>query len=132
MRQQNRVFANLDIFVNDHVWSNVGMCSDFRGRMNYRRGVHTRRISRRLVEEFNRSREREIRVVGAQHGSGDGGEVIRHDHHRSLRGPGGGSIFAVGDKGDLTGYGFVDAGDSGDFGVGRTVFQARVQSRGDL
>src|SRR5207302_10091966 len=95
MRQQNRVLANLDIFVNDHVWSNVGMCSDFRGRMNYSRGVHTRRISRRLVDEVNRSPEREIGVVGVQHASGAGGHGICHDHRSRLSGRGGGSIFAV-------------------------------------
>ncbi len=83
-------------------------------------------VGGRLVEKFNRVRESEIRIVGAESGERrearfalDANTVFDKDSG-SASGVQQREVAAVGEKCDLAGGGVVHAGDAGDFGVAIT------------
>ena len=100
--------------------------------MHHRRRMHARLIARRLVEEFESVREGQIRILAAQQGRRNGSELLAHDHRGSLGGPRRPGILGIGHESKLSGARVFDAGNSGNFGVRRTIFQASVESSGNL
>ena len=74
------------------------------------------------MEEFEGARETEIRVFDAQRGRRDDGKVFGDDHGCGLGEPGRGGIFGVGDEGDFSRAGLLDAIEAGDLGVGESRF----------
>ncbi len=84
------------------------------------------------MEQFERTRKAQIRVLGAEHRSGNGREVLANDHGRSPRAARRRGIFGVGDERQFSGTGLFDAVEAGDFRVGRSVFEAQIESRSDF
>ncbi len=132
VRQQYGVVADLDVLVDDYIRADVGVASDLRCGMDDRRGMHSRGIAQRLVEEFEGMRETEIGILDAQCGCRDDGKVLGDDYGCGLGEPGCGGVLGVGDEGEFCGPGLLDAVEAGDLGVGRAVFEARVEGGCDL
>ena len=130
--QQHCVLANPDIAIDDHVRSDVCALSDVGRSVDDRRGVYPRSILRCPVEELDGASERKIGILAAQHRPRYSREALGHDNCRCRRGLGNRDVLWIADKSQLPGGGFLDPGDPGNFGVGRAVFQARAQSRGNL
>src|ERR1035438_338326 len=100
--------------------------------MDDRRGVHSRGIAKWLVEEFEGASETEVGILDAKRGRWDDREGFGNDHGCGLGKPGCGGILWVGDEGDFSWASLLDAVEAGDLGVGRTIFEARVEGGGDL
>ncbi len=86
--------------------------------------MYGRSVGGRLVEEFNRVRESEIRIVGAKGGERREARVA-FDANTVFDEDGGGAsgvkqrkVAAVGQKSNLADGGVVHASDASDFGVG--------------
>ena len=94
--------------------------------------MNSRGIAQRLVEEFEGTREAEIGIFDAQRGCRDDREVFGNDYSCGFGEPRCGGVLGVGDEGEFSGAGLLDAVESGDLGVGGTVFEARVEGGGDL
>ena len=63
---------------------------------------------------------------------GNGRELLGHDHRRSLGGPRRAGILGIGHESELSGARVFDAGNAGNFGVRRTIFQPSVESGSNL
>ena len=124
--------ADLDVLVDDHVRADVGVASNLRRGMNDRRGMHSRGITQRLVEEFEGAREAEIRILDAQCGGRDDGKVLGDDDRCGFGEPRCGGILGIRDECDFSWAGLLDAIEAGDVGIGWAVFEACVEGGGDL
>ena len=94
--------------------------------------MHARLIAWRLREKLERVGEGQIRILAAQQGRGNGRELLGHDHGGSLGRPRRPGILGIGHEGKLPRTSVFDAGDTGNFDVRGTVFQASVESGGDV
>jgi hypothetical protein len=131
VRQQYGVVSDRDVLVDDDIRAKVRAAANLRCRMDDCRGMHSRGIAQRLVEEFEGVREAEIGILDTQRRSGDGGKLFGNNHSCRLGQPGCGGVLGVGDESEFSGAGLFNAVEAGDFCVGRTVFQARVEGSGD-
>ncbi len=84
------------------------------------------------MEEFEGMGEGKIRIFGAQHGRRDGREVLGNNYGGGLGEAGGGGVLGVGDEGEFSGAGLLDAVEAGDVDVGEAVVEARVEGGCDL
>ncbi len=84
-----------------------------------------------LVKEIDGARKGQVWILAAQHAAGDGREVLGDDDSGSRRGFGHGRVLGIGDKGNVPGIGFFDAGDSGDVSVAIRVFERGAEGGGD-
>ena len=109
MRQKNGVVADLNIVIDHNVGGDMGIRADFRGRRNHRGGMNHGLVSWQLVKQVDRARESEIWILAAQHPGWNRRKGIRDDYRCGRRVLGCGSIFWVGDEGDLLGASFFDA-----------------------
>lgn len=129
VRQQHSVVANLGAFVNHDVRADVSILANLRRGMDDRRRMHPDGILRRLVEEFQRFRPCQVRILAAQHRPSDSREVLGNNDSGCFRRLGGGSIFGIGDEGKLPRASLFNAGDASDVDVSRTVLETSIQSR---
>src|SRR5262249_41007227 len=79
MGQQDSVASNADIFLNDYVRSDVCAGCDLGRSMDDGGGVTSRRISRRLIEQLENTREIQIGVLATQQSRRDCREVVGND-----------------------------------------------------
>ncbi len=110
-----------NVVADDDVGADVGFRADGRGGRDDGGGMDSRRISRSLVEEFQRACEGQIGIGDAQGCGGDLAEAGLDQDGGGLRGAGKRSVLGVGDEGDLAGAGLFDSGGGGDLGVGIAV-----------
>ena len=99
MRQQDRVVADLDVIVDDHICADVGVRTQLCRRRNHRARMYSGAVRRSFVEQVNRPRKGEVRILAAQHRGGDSGEVLGDNHGGSGRRLGGRRILWIGDEG---------------------------------
>ena len=64
--------------------------------------------------------------------AGNGGKVFGDDHGCGFGEPRCGRVLLIGNEGDFSGAGLLDAVEAGDLGVGGAVVEARVEGMGDL
>ena len=126
MGQEYGVVADGDFFIDHYVGCNVRVLADFRGWCDHGCSVNPRGILRRLVEQFDGVRERQIGILAAQHRRRDRRKILSHDHGGGPRGAGRGGVLGIRDEGHLAGAGFFDSSYAGDFCVGRAVFQPDI------
>src|SRR5271169_1266019 len=100
--------------------------------MDYRGRVNAGSVARLLIEERDGLRPREIGVASAEHSGRDGRELVVDDYRGRFGGARGRGVFGIVDEGELSGLRVLDAGDAGDFGVGRSVVEARVDGGSDV
>ena len=136
MRQQHRIRPHLDILVDDHVGPDVRVASDSRAGVHDCCRMNSGSVARRLMEEFERPCERQIRILGAQHGGGDSrevlAEILTNDYSRGLGCAGCGRVLGIRHEGEFPGSGLFNAVEAGNFDVRRTVFEAHVEGGSDL
>ncbi len=94
--------------------------------------MHARFVARRLRKKFERVCECQVRILAAQQGRGNGREFLGHNHRGSPCGARGAGILGIGHESELSGARVFDAGNAGNFGVRRTIFQPGVESRSNL
>src|ERR1035438_26351 len=130
--EEDGVVSDDGAFVDHYVRADVRVLAQFGGCVNYRRGMDSGGITRRLVEEFDGLRPRQIRVLAAQHAGRNGGETFRDDYRGCFRGLSRGVVFGVGDKGELARNSVFNSSHGRDFGVESGVFEVGVESFGDI
>ena len=94
--------------------------------------MYTRFVTWRLREKLKSTGKCEIRILTAQQSRGDGrdsSDTMTAEAFGGARRP---RIFGVGDKCKVARPGFLDSGYPGYFKLGRSVFQPRSKSAGDL
>src|ERR1700730_1058404 len=99
-------------------------------------------IAQRLVKEFERMRETEIRILDPQRRCRGCGQGLGEDDGGAFGEAGCGGILLVGSEGDFRRAGLLDAVEAGDFGIDDldtgdpdtegAVIEARVEGGGDL
>ncbi len=134
---EHGVLADDDVFINETVRADVSVGADFCGSGDDRSGMHARRVLWRLVKKFEGAGEGKIGIVAANEGerrcceiAGEGKIVFDEDGG----GAGGfeqGSVAFVGEKSDLTGLGFFEAGHGGDFEFGGRI-EAAIELLGKV
>ena len=117
VRQNDATIANDYVFVDDHVRADGGTRADSRRCMNLRCGMDAGLVFGRLIEKCKGASEGQVRVRTAQGRQGSRREILRNDDRGCFGCLYRGSIFWVGDKGDMPGPSFFDTGDSGDLGI---------------
>ncbi len=119
------------VLANHDVGSKVNITAEPGSGMDDGGGMNSGSVTGRMMEKFERLGEGEIGVLRPQHGRRNGGKILRHNDGGRLSGAGGGGVLGIRNKGEFTGTGLIDAVEAGDFGVGRTIFQLRVQGGGN-
>ena len=119
--QKSCMISNDRAIADDDIGADVGVGADGRGGRDDRGGMHSRRINRSLVEEFQRTSEGQIGIGDAQGSGGDLSECGLDQDGGGLRGAGKRGVLGVGYEGDLAGAGLLEAGGGGDLGVGIAV-----------
>lgn len=124
---QDGVFTEDCVFLDETVRADMRAGGDSGGRRDHRGGVNTRRVFWDFVEKFDCLGEGEIRIWGAELGEG-GFARIALDFDAVFDKNGGGArglqivpIAAIGEEGNFTGSGLLDAGHAVDFGVRITL-----------
>src|SRR6185437_14897804 len=132
MREQYSVLADFDAVLNYHVRSNVGAVADLGRRMHNRSRMYSRRISRRLIKKFQRTRKIQIRIFAAQHRRTESREVFSDNHSRRFGCPRCRGIFRVGYESNLSWAGGFNSRNTVDFGIWRAILQPSTQPPIDL
>ena len=94
--------------------------------------MHARLITWWFTEKLQSVRESEIRILAAQQGRRNSREFLGNDYGGSPRSPCRPGILGIGHEGKLSRPCIFDAGHPGNFDLGRTIFQARVESSSNL
>jgi hypothetical protein len=94
--------------------------------------MHARGVARRRGEKFKGMCEGQVRIFGAQQGRGNGREFLGHNYRGSPGGTRGAGILGIGHESELSRARIFDAGNAGNFGVWRAVFQPGVESGSNL
>jgi len=131
VRQQHRVLADHDVFLDHHIGTNMSMRSYLRSRMHHGRRVHARRIAQRLMEQFESAGKAEIRILRAQHGRRDSREVLGDDYRGGFGRTCRGRVFGIRDETEFSRASLVDSVEPGDFRFRRPVVEARVECSSD-
>src|SRR5437899_5965619 len=92
--------------------------------------MYSRGVRRCLVKELQRLSKRQIGIRSPDRGCLEGGELFIDDHRRCPGGTREGSVFRVGDEGDLSRLSLLDPGYTGDLAIG--AFEPRSEPRSDL
>src|SRR5579872_3741770 len=132
MREQYSVLADFHAVLNYHVRSNVGAVADLGRRMHNRSRMYSRRISRRLIKKFQRTRKIQIRIFAAQHRRTESREVFSDNHSRRFGCPRCRGIFRVGYESNLSWAGGFNSRNAVDFGIWRAILQPSTQPPIDL
>jgi len=132
VRQQDGMIADLDVLVDDNIGTEVSIASNLGGFMDNCCRMNSGRVAQRLVEEFEGAREAVVGIRDAQRGGRNGGKVEGYDYRGGLGQPGCGRIFGIGDEGDFSCAGLLDAVEASDLGIGGAVLETRVEGGGDL
>jgi len=132
VREQDSVGTDFDLLSDHDVGADVRLLADLCRRIDHRSGMNSGLVRQRLVEKFQRLRKAEIRIFRPQHGRGNGREVLGHDDGGGLGGTRGRRIFGIGDEGEFSRPGLVNAVEAGDFGIRGAVVEACVEGGGDL
>ena len=105
----------------DGVGADVGVGADAGGGSDSSSRVNARGVGGRLVEEFDSTGEGKVRIFEAEGGGWDLREVRLDENRRCLGGAGERGVFGIGDEGQITESGCLDAGDAGNTGGGVAV-----------
>lgn len=138
VRKQDAVVADDDPGPDDNVRADVGVLAKLGGTVHDGGGVNAGGVSGRVVEQFNCLRKCQIRILDAQRGggrSGKAGKVLGHEHGRGASGLRHRGVLGIGDKGDVSARGLLDADDASDIGIGlvrREGIEARAKGFGQL
>jgi hypothetical protein len=123
VRENRGSVSDDDVLIDHDVGGDVGVLSDSSGGMDDGGGMDSGGVLGRTVEKFDGFCPGEIRILAAEHSGGEGGEGLGDDDGRGFRRFRGGVVFGIGDERELPGGGVLDAGDSGDFGIGGGVVE---------
>jgi hypothetical protein len=78
--KQDRVRADLDVLPDNYERSDMRVPPDASGSVHDGSGMGSFGVPRGLVKNFQRLRESQVRILGAQHCGGYGREVLPDDH----------------------------------------------------
>ena len=129
MRQQHRVRPDLDLLADHDIRPDMSIRPNSRAGIDDGRRMHPRRIAHRLMKQFQRPRERQIRILRPQHRRRNSREVLPDDDGGSPGGPRRRRVLGIGYEREFPRPSLFNSVEPDDFGVGRAVFQARVESR---
>ena len=109
VRENGRVGADDDVVADDRVGADVGVGADFRGGCDYGRGMDSGGVGGRLVEEFERAGEGEVRVGYAEGGGRYLLECRVDQDYGGVGGAGAWRVFGIRYEGELAGPGVFEA-----------------------
>ena len=126
--QDGGVRADADARADDGVWADVGVVANDRGGIDDCRGMNSRRIRRRLVEEAERAREGVIGILDAQRCGGNFLKFGLDEDGSGLGGAGESGVLYVRNESDFSRAGFFNAFDAGNFKIGVAAeFRAKLR-----
>ena len=129
---QDGIAADSDVLVDEAVRTNVRAFADVGRLGNDRSGMDAGGVARGLVKEFDGVGEGEIWIRRAQGSNGRRsgrayeGDTVFDEDGRGARRFEKREVAAIGEEGELAGFGVVDSRDATNFDV-RTTFEAAVQ-----
>ncbi len=125
------VVADGDVVGDDGAGADVGVGSNGGGGCDDGGGMDAGRVNGRLVEEFDATGECQVGIFEAEGGGVDLGEVGFDEDGGGMGGTGEGCVLGIGDEGDLSGDGGLDAGYTGDEGV-RVSMEGGIEMGGEF
>jgi len=123
--------ADFDVAVDEAVGADVDAVADFRGGGDDGCGMDSGNDGRCRMEKLDGSREIEIGIGGAQRRDGNAGLAGRDEDRRGAGGTERGTILAIGEEGEVAGFGVLDSGNAFDFEI-RIAFEFAAELCGDF